>query len=169
MVVACGAGEERVGRPPDVPPSAPGALLVKPCDLVTRAEAERFLGTPLDEGQTTSQPAVGQSACVYHETGQGGGGAMAQVAVSQTAAMPPGRLVSPEGLFRDIRRGGFPDAPRVEGVGDDAFLAPPGVHVLHRGYYLTLSVGLLRQDRERVLRELAATATANLDRLLGNR
>lgn len=137
--------------------------LIDPCHLVMKDEAESLMGVTFEPGQVTEQKVVGQMLCLYDEAG---GDAMLQVALTQVAALPRGSSLTPEGLYRSIRDEGFPDAVGLEGIGEESFLAPPGVHVLHKGYYLTLSVGLLGSDRERRLKEAAAIAIGNLDRAL---
>ena len=41
----------------------------------------------------------------------------------------------------DSLKGNFTNALKVDGIGNDAFIAPPGLHVLAGNYYLTVAVG----------------------------
>jgi hypothetical protein len=161
VVAACGRGGPGGGR--DGEHSAGGGL-INPCDLVTREDAQRILGATFDAGVLTEKGVVGQRLCVYHETGAGGGGAFLQVTINQKEGIPKASPTSPVSIFRGIKEA-FPNAPQLEGVGQESFVAPPGAHVLHKGYYLTLSVGLMNPKSDRLLKEAGAVAVANLDRL----
>jgi hypothetical protein len=35
----------------------------------------------------------------------------------------------------------FPEADMIGGIGDDAFITPPGQHILKENYYITMAVG----------------------------
>jgi hypothetical protein len=141
--------------------------LIDPCAVITREDAGKLMGTSFDAGKVEERKAVGLGLCIYHESGKGAAGALVQVGLTQQPAMPAGTKQTPETIFRSIRTEGFPDAPRLAGVGEDSFVAPPGVHILDRGVYLTVSTGLA-PNRER-LEKVAALAVANLERHLAGR
>jgi hypothetical protein len=93
--------------------AAPGqrAARIDPCAVLTRQDAARLVGASFEPGKVEEKPVVGLSQCIYHEAGKAGGGALAQVGVTQQAAMPAQSKQTPESIFRSIRTEGFPDAP----------------------------------------------------------
>ncbi|PIE54233.1 MAG: hypothetical protein CSA35_06720 [Dethiosulfovibrio peptidovorans] len=46
---------------------------------------------------------------------------------------------------------GFPDHEVVKGIGDYAFFAPPGLHVLAENYYITIAAGNLNKNKDKTL------------------
>ena len=62
----------------------------------------------------------------------------------------------------------FKDAEKIEGVGDDNFLAPPGLHILKDGYYITISLGSMTRDREK-LKAAGMKAVENLGKYTRNK
>jgi hypothetical protein len=51
----------------------------------------------------------------------------------------PSNGQTPQKLY-DALKGNYTNA-LVDGIGNDAFIAPPGLHVLVGNYYLTVAVG----------------------------
>jgi hypothetical protein len=122
-----------------------------------------------DPGVLTEKGVVGQRLCVYHESGAGGGGAFLQVTIHQKSGLPRNGPASPERIFHSIKAEAFKDAPKLESIGEESFIGAPGAHVLHKGYYLTLSVGLMNPNSDHLLKEVGAVAVKNLDRLAAAR
>lgn len=64
-----------------------------------------------------------------------------------------------------------PDA--VTGVGDEAYFAPPGLHIMSQGFYIIVSVGSIDittaegQANREVLKTLGAKVVENLKKILG--
>ena len=52
----------------------------------------------------------------------------------------PNNGQTPQKLYAALK-GNFPNALKVDGIGNDAFIAPPGLHILAGNYYLTVAVG----------------------------
>jgi hypothetical protein len=56
----------------------------------------------------------------------------------------------------------------VPGVGDEAFILPPGIHIMRRGYYIVIGVGNPDDAANReILMNAGKLAVAKLDALLG--
>lgn len=117
--------------------------LVDPGTLLTKAEAEAFLGEPVKDPdlKDTKNP-LGQKICFY-------------APVSDTAArFIQLSLVQNEGMSKSQRDSGYTvkqlyedtkknltDAKPVAGIGDDAFWGTNGLHILKGNVYLNISVG----------------------------
>ena len=52
----------------------------------------------------------------------------------------PNNGQTPKKIY-DALKENFKNAVKVDGIGADAFIAPPGLHVLAGNYYLTFAVG----------------------------
>jgi len=130
-----------------------GTPILEPAMLLSKDEAKALIGVAFDECTVTEQPVVGLKLCVYDKND-----AFLQVGLTQ------GKRANntPESIYASIKEA-FKDAPRIDGLGDDNFLAPPGLHIMQDGYYITVSLGLLNKDRER-LRAVAAKVLENLKR-----
>lgn len=51
----------------------------------------------------------------------------------------------------------------MEGIGDEAYLATPGVHILSDGYYISIALGNLSDKRnQEMLKEAGLLAVDNL-------
>lgn len=56
----------------------------------------------------------------------------------------------------------------VEGVGDKAFIADPGIHIMSNGYYIIISVGDPElPENQQILKAAGSKAVENLKALLG--
>jgi len=117
--------------------------LADPLTLLTRAEAEAFLGEPVKEPELrdTENP-LGQKICFYAP------------ASDQAARFIQLSLVQNEGMAKNLRdqkydvrqlytetKKNFTDARDVAGVGDEAFWSTNGLHILKGNAYLNISVG----------------------------
>ena len=56
----------------------------------------------------------------------------------------------------------FPDRENINEIGDDAFIATPGIHILKGDYYLTIGVGNIKSNKDKLIRA-GAKAMANLE------
>ena len=140
-------------------PRAAETVTIEPAMLITREDAKALTGVSFDECVVREQPAVGLKLCVYEKES-----AFLQLGLTQPRK---GERNTPESIYNSIK-GAFNDAAKVEGVGDDNFIAPPGLHILKDGYYITISLGLMTKDREK-LRAAGIKAVQNLDRYTQNK
>lgn len=132
-----------------------GAKVIEPAMIISREDAKALTGVSFDECTVKEQPAVGLKLCVYEKDE-----AFLQLGLTQAANMKGGN--TPESIYNSIK-GGFKYAAKIEGVGDDNFIAPPGLHILKDGYYITVSLGLMAKDREK-LKAAGMKAVENLGR-----
>ena len=134
--------------------------ILEPAMLISREEAIALTGVSFDACTVKEQPAVGLKLCVYEKDG-----ALLQIGVTQAAFMDKKSReggTTPQSIYQAIR-GAFKDAAKIEGVGDDNFLAPGGLHILKGEYYLTVSLGFSPKDKAK-LRAIALRAVENLDK-----
>jgi hypothetical protein len=144
-------------------PSQQAAAIIEPSALISRQEAEDILGKQLGEGKNKEQQVVGLKLCVYESEDND----MLQVGLTQQAFMEEGNSNTPESMYKSILKA-FPDAQKAEGVGDEAYFATPGIHIMKSGYYISVSIGLLKvENKEDKLIEAGKLAVANLETALG--
>jgi len=132
---------------------ADGPKLIEPAMIITVEDARALTGAGFGECTVTEQAAVGLKLCVYEKDG-----AFLQLGLTQTKQNGN----TPESIYNSIK-GAFKDAAKIEGVGDDNFVAPPGLHIMKDGYYMTVSLGLLNKDREK-LKAVGMKAVSNLSK-----
>ncbi|MDD2318780.1 MAG: hypothetical protein PHO83_01890 [Geobacteraceae bacterium] len=135
------------------------AKIIEPAMLFSKDDAKALTGIDFGECRVTEQPVVGQKLCVYDK-----GNSMLQVGLSQAAFMNKKTLASgttPESIYQATQQA-FSGAERIDGVGDDNFMAPPGLHILKDGYYITVSLGRAN-DREK-LQAAGLTVVENLEK-----
>ncbi|HBG20568.1 MAG TPA: hypothetical protein DDY32_15190 [Desulfobulbaceae bacterium] len=103
-----------------------GSKVIEPAMIISREDAKALTGVGFDECTVKDQPAVGLKLCVYEKDG-----AFFQLGLTQATNIKGGK--TPESIYSSIKAG-FKDAAKIEGVDDDNFVAPPGLHegrVLH--------------------------------------
>lgn len=132
-----------------------GSKVIEPATIISKEDAKALTGVNFDECTVKEQPAVGLKLCVYEKDE-----AFLQVGLTQATNMKGGN--TPESIYNSIKSG-FKDAVKIEGVGDDNFIAPPGLHIMKDGYYITVSLGLRTKDREK-LKATGIKAVENLGR-----
>jgi hypothetical protein len=146
---------------------ATAGRIIAPCELISRGEAEDLLGTTLQEGETSEQERVGLKGCVYHPAGDPLGPAF-QITVTQLASMPRETRASgttPASIFQSIKHN-FEDELLPQEIGDDAFIAPPGLHLLVRGYYITIAVGNTSSQQNRdILQRAGVMAVDKVEKI----
>jgi hypothetical protein len=130
LLPGCGGGS--VSKMP-----AP-AKLIEPCDLVSKSEAEQFIGKPVKNPEKKETAAVGLKLCIYDSVAEGSG-QLLQIGLTQQAFMP-GNGQTPKKIY-DALKSNFSNAAKIDGIGNEAFIAPPGLHILAGNYYLTVAVG----------------------------
>lgn len=121
-----------------------GSKVIEPAMIISREDARALTGVDFGPCTLKEQPAVGLKLCVYEKDG-----VFLQLGLTQAAFMIKKGRNTPESIYNSIKAA-FQDAPRIEGVGDDNFIAPPGLHIMKNGYYLTISLGLMNKDREKL-------------------
>jgi len=137
LLAGCGGTSAPAPAKPPVAPAA-SVKVIEPCDLISKADAEQYIGQPVKTAEKKDNPVVGLKLCVYTTVVEGSG-KLLQVGLTQQSFMS-GSTQTPKSLY-DSLKNNFPNALKVTGIGDDAFISPPGLHVLKGGYYLTVAVG----------------------------
>ncbi len=138
---------------------AGSAKVIEPAMLLSKEDAKALTGVDFGACQVSEQPVVGQKLCVYDK-----GNSFLQVGLSQEAFMNKKTLESgntPESIYKTTKEA-FTGAEKLDGVGDDNFMAPPGLHILKSGYYITISLGMAN-DKEK-LKAAGMKAVENLDK-----
>ena len=148
MLMLCGGCDSRNAMAKNIEPAA----------IISKEVAEALTGGSFSECVVTEQPVVGMKLCVY-DNGQD----FLQIGLTQVSFMPEGNKRNPKDIFSGIKEA-FPDAVKIDGVGDDNFIAPPGLHILKGEYYISISLGLMVTDREK-LKAAALKAIENLEKL----
>lgn len=156
VITVLSGGCSGKSEPPFVP-RAPESL-IDPCALISRSDVERIIGEPMKRAVQTEDRAAGLRLCGY-ATEREGSSILVQVGIIQhdTERTPKSRYES--------LRNNTPEAPKVAGIGDEAFIATPGLHILKNGYYVTVAVGAAEPDKLALVGDLAVR---NLVRLAGN-
>ncbi len=162
LLCACGAPAGDPAAAPSQPPQAPpehhaAAAVIEPSSLISKEEAEEILGVTLDTAESSEQEQVGLKQRFY-----GSEDHFLQLSLTQQAMMPAEQRQTPESLYRAIVEN-FEDAIPVEGIGDEAHFATPGLHILKDGYYILIAVGNLDDagNREKLV-EAGRLALENL-------
>ena len=140
LLAGCGANSAPVAKTAAKTSAVPlaTAKVIEPCALVSKVEAEKYIGQPLKDAEKKETPVVGLKLCVYSTVAEGSG-KLLQIGLTQQSFMT-GDNQTPKSLYESLKNN-FPKALKVEGVGDDAFISPLGLHVLKGGYYMTVAVG----------------------------
>lgn len=139
LLVGCGSSSEPPAKTPSSPSSSTTSIkLIEPCDLISKTEAQQYIGQPIKDPEKKETAAVGLKLCVYNTVAEGSG-KLLQIGLTQQAFMPNNGQ-TPKKIY-DAMKDNFKNAVKVEGIGTDAFIAPPGLHVLTDNYYLTFAVG----------------------------
>jgi hypothetical protein len=125
--------------------------LIEPCELITRTEAEEIMGAEMKDGQYSENKVVGQKICFY-EAADENSFAFLQISLTQNSFVSPNVLASGQNaqtIFSSIKEA-FPDRQDINGIGDDAFIATPGIHILKGDYYLTIGAGNINRNQDKL-------------------
>ncbi len=144
----------------------PKTQLIEPCEIIARAEAEKIMGEEMKDGQYSENRAVGQKICFY-EAADDNSFAFLQISLTQNSFISPDVLAAGQNsktIFTSIKEA-FPDRQDITGIGDDAFIATPGIHILKGDYYLTIGAGNLNHSKDKLM-DAARKAMANLEATL---
>lgn len=144
---------------------AKSTALIEPCKLLSKSDAEAIMATPFKDGQYSESRAVGQKLCLYEAVDENSF-TFLQISLPQNNFMLPSVLTSGQNartIFTTIKEA-FPDREDISGIGDEAFIATPGIHILKGDYYITIGAGNLKRNKDKVI-AAGRKALANLDAL----
>lgn len=136
------------------------AKIIEPAMIITKEDAKVLTGVSFGECTVKEESRVGLKLCVYEKDG-----IFLQVGLTQTAFMDKKSREAgntPQSIFKSTKVA-FKDAAEIDGVGDDNFLSPPGLHILKGEYYMTVSFGLMAKDKEK-LKTAGMKAVENLSK-----
>lgn len=146
------------------PESQPEGTLIEPEQLISKEEAATLLGEAVKDGEKTGQQVVGQKICVY-EAEDENSFRFLQISLVQQAYMPDNGM-TPNSTY-EATVGAF-DGDEVDGIGDKAVFATPGLHIMAEGYYISIAGGNSDDDAVRaVLKEAGMLAVKHLKEILG--
>lgn len=159
-LAACGSDGAPSADQGDAHPEGEPAAMIEPSQLISQDEAESIIGHTLDVVDDTEEERVGLKQRLYTATDDMN--ALLQIGITQQAAMPPEQTQTPEDLYRAITEN-FDDAVQVDGIGEEACFATPGLHILESGRYILVAVGNTSTDAARQkLKEAGRVAVENL-------
>ena len=143
--------------------------LIEPNQLISRAEAEAFVGEALKDGQYDEKPAVGMKKYFYGAAGADAG-KFFQISIQQTAFMPEAALAAgknPKSIFDNTKNILAEDRIDLNGLGDEAFIGSIALHILKGNYYITIRVGSPDgRENRKTLEEAGRKALENLQKLM---
>ena len=140
--------------------------IIEPCELVSKPEAEQLTGVSLKDAEKTDTRAVGMKLCIYNAADESSARFL-QISITQQAFMPDNGQ-TPKSIFQSLKDN-FDDAVAVEGIGDEAFIAPPGLHLLKEDYYICIAVGNSDDGNNReILKAAGRVAVKNLEKLINS-
>lgn len=130
----------------------PGVRVIAPCEVLTQADAEAIMGEAMKEGESRDNKVVGQKLCLYNAAEESSF-AFLQISLTQNAFMPEDTLTSGQNARRiyETTKSAFPDRETVNGMGDEAFIATPGIHILSGDYYIVIGAGNLQRNKDKVM------------------
>lgn len=141
--------------------------LIEPGMLISMEEAEKFTGSLMKDAEKTENKVVGQKICFYNPKNEDS--RFLQISIQQKAFMSKSLLdagETPKTIYETTKKN-FEKAVQVDGIGDDAFIAPPGIHILKGEYYITVGVGNSDDETNRgILKEVGKKAVENLEKAL---
>ncbi|MCG8341855.1 MAG: hypothetical protein MI684_03360 [Chlorobiales bacterium] len=139
-------------------------ILIEPCELITKTDAETLLGEPVKEPEKSEQQVVGMKLCMYNPLDEASTSFL-QITLTQQAFMKPGG-VPPSDIFHSIKDAQSEGRIDLEGFGDEAFIATGGLYILKDDYYISIGTGNtdLPEVQER-LKSAGNVAARNLARL----
>lgn len=146
--------------------SSGSKTVIEPEQLISKTEAQALTKLTLKDGAKTEQAVVGQKIIFYDSAATNTGVSFLQVSLTQQAFMPSGSSNTPQSIYNSIKST-ISSTARVEGVGDDAFFATPGLHILSDGYYIVIAAG--NSDKasvQTVLKEAGLLAVQHLKELI---
>ncbi|NLF45743.1 MAG: hypothetical protein GX581_06660 [Syntrophomonadaceae bacterium] len=160
------SGDNNNGKDNTSDKSAVSASVIEPEQLISKEEAEELIGAAVADMQKSEQDAVGMKQCLYEFTEEAADSFL-QVTLNQQAFMKnPNPAITPKSIFEDIKDNFEEELTLIEGVGDEAFIATPGIHILQGEYYMIIAVGNTSDETNRnILKAAGARAVENLELL----
>ncbi len=138
--------------------------LIEPCQLISKTEAEELIGETMMDAEKSEQEVVGQKLCFYESLAEDSDRFL-QVALTQQAFIPNDELTS-RFLYESIKENFEDELTMVDGIGIEAFIATPGIHILKGEYYIVIGVGNTSNETNReILKAAGKKAVENLDSL----
>ncbi|WP_078121757.1 hypothetical protein [Thiosocius teredinicola] len=126
---------------------ASSAAMLDPCSIISGTDAESILGEPVQPAQTSENPAVGAKLCMYNPVSEGSTRFL-QISLTQDAAMRSSSSTATS-IFRSLKSGFDGSRTDIDGLGDEAFIATGGLHLLKDGYYVNIGAGNTNSDAVR--------------------
>jgi hypothetical protein len=149
------------------------ALILLSANPLATAAAQPSPSSPASAGPAATSaapPAASNFIECFYETAVKGGRFL-QITLMQTTQELANSGVSAKAYFDSLitlDSLGDPKLMMVQGVGDEAFILPPGIHIMSRGYYIVIGVGNPDDAANReILMNAGKLAVKNLNDLLG--
>ncbi len=120
---------------------AKSPITIDPCDLLTHQEIDEIMGEKMKEGKLEEQKIAGTKRCLY-EARDVNSFSLLQISIVEGEKAKE--------YFSVIKKG-FPNHEVIEDIGDDAFVATPGLHILTESYYITIAAGNLNKNKDKAL------------------
>lgn len=143
--------------------------IIEPAQLISRAEAESFVGEILKEGQCDEKPAVGMKKCFYGAA-KADSGKFFQISVQQTLFMPKTAVDSGQNakaIFENTKKILSEGRIDLNGLGDEAFIGTIALHILKGDYYITIRLETPNgKENKKELEAAGRKALENLQALL---
>jgi len=138
--------------------------LIEPEQLISNDEAAQLLGEAAKVGDKTEQAVVGLKAVMY-EAADKNSFEFLQISLTQQAFMPENGQ-TPQTIYDEIIAA-FDGGEKVDGIGNTAVFATPGLHIMASGYYISIGAGNLNDEAVReTLKQAGALAVKNLDAIV---
>ncbi|NLV16696.1 MAG: hypothetical protein GXY50_05780 [Syntrophomonadaceae bacterium] len=166
-VLAAGcSGDDNNGKDNTSDKSPVSAQVIEPNQLISKEVAEELIGAAVADVQKSEQEAVGVKQCMYEFSGEASDRFL-QVTLNQQSFMKnPNPAITPKSMFDVIKDNFEEELVVIEGIGDEAFIATPGLHVLAGDYYMVIAVGNTSHETNRdILKAAGAKAVENLELL----
>ena len=140
--------------------------LIEPEQLIVKEEAEELLGAAVANVQKSEQEVVGQKQCLYEFAGEASDRFL-QVSLTQRAFIKNQNAeVTPKFIFESIKDNFEAELVAIDGIGEEAFITTPGIHILQGDYYIVIAVGNTSNETNRdILKAAGAKAVRNLEQL----
>ncbi len=135
--------------------------LIEPELLISKAEAEELIGEAMMDAEKTETEVVGNKMGFY-ESADENSERFLQVSITQQAFIPNPEI-TPRSLFNSIKNNFAAELEEVDGIGDEAFIATPGIHIMSEDCYIVIGVGNTSNEANRgILKAAGQIAVDNL-------
>ena len=139
--------------------------IIEPSELISKKEAEILLNENLKDGEISGQKAVGLKLCLYNPEDNNSTKSL-QIGLTQISDMPKNVLdsgQSPKKIYESIKENFSDTLTKVDGIGDEAFIATGGIYIMSGEYYITIMVGnISNEENINILKEAGKIAVGNL-------